>query len=183
MRRREPGKSEKVPYETAEERDQALERGYRVSPVVEALCDGYVPSVWSAVVHHTVELAQLVVEEEGASGPVGARVEAFAQRHFGRQLEPALRGILRFAVAKNTTSTPMRPFASWPEQSKWEAAAASVSLEGPALEVCERIGTAAGYKPPRRRGVRTMPPMGPNVERKANALRAHAIEVAEERAR
>lgn len=159
-----------VEYESAFERDRAVENSYQPSRVFVAQCGGTIPNLWEAVVTHVVELAALVAEEEGGGRPLEA-VDAFCLRHLGRQLEPALRGMLAFHVA-HPTSNPARPFASWPEANTWLNAAEEVLAAGPragGIALCEEIARRAGWKRPMPR--RRMP-TAPNTERRANELRA-----------
>jgi hypothetical protein len=166
-------------YENRTDRDAALDESYRLSPSVQALIGERVDSVPAAIMGAAVALAELYWNEVGTwTGDPGTIMDRWFAKHFGRRLEPGLRGVMAYEIRRRLardegghTGPSVGPFATYAEQKRWEAATASVPSDRPSFDRVTAIAEAAGAK----LGPGPRPfPKPPHVERTANRLRQEA---------
>ena len=156
MRTRTPDADPNEPkaiYGQVNDRDAALAKSYALSEVMQnclgrSHADQIVPDVIAAM----PLLVDLYLAEAVDMPAVGLeqRQERWSNKHFGRDLEPALRAILRFEILRalepHGRRGVARPgFRDWAEQSRWERAAAVIEADPSDSERrCRLIAEACG---------------------------------------
>jgi hypothetical protein len=163
-------------YERREERDEAVEETYRLSPTMGALLSSY-ETVMSGVFGETTALAELYYQEtSGWFGDQRDWLDRWCATHFGRRLEPVLRMTLSYELRRRLSlaeggriGPPAGAWKDWAEERRWEEATACVPPGGDSIVRVEAICRAAGVK--LGPGPQRMP-SAPNTEREANRQRA-----------
>lgn len=134
-------------YESAEDRDRAVESYYRLSEPILALLGGERPvSVLAAVSAEQVALAEMFHQEHPRGATLDERADYWCVGHFGRKLEPAARGILLFALRRTLAlgqggrvAPPGSIFRDFVEQRAWERATVADHEPGSVTDRARRI--------------------------------------------
>jgi hypothetical protein len=164
-------------YRRREDRDQALDDSYRLSPAVLAFLGERPPSIAGAVMGNAVSLAELFWEETGSwTGRPDERFDRWCAHHLGRRLEPAPRMVMLYEIRRRTSlddggrvGPPAGAFRDFAEERRYASAAERVPLGLGSFDRCTWIAREAGAK----LGPGPQPfPEPPDVETEANRQRA-----------
>jgi hypothetical protein len=145
-------------YKNRTDRDSAVEERYELSPAMQSILAPGHGGVFAEIAANTTVLAEVFHREAATMRNVGTldeRIELWCRHHFGAQLEPALAGMLRYAIRRTLalgqggiTGPVCGVFRDYSEQRAFEHAAEDQAAPRitDSLRHCRRIAEAAGVK-------------------------------------
>ena len=147
-------------YRRSEDRDAAVEESYQPTAAVVLTMGDAEPTIMQAIARETVALAELFHREAAQMkrdvGTVDDQIDLWCRHHFGRTLEPSLRGMLAYQIRRTLElghggiKGPVAGYRDYAEQRAYERAAEDAPIYIPNTEDeaarnrVHGIATAAG---------------------------------------